>query len=122
MNVDRLVEHYVGLRDAKAALAEKHREEIAPLDADMAAVERALLVLMQEQHVSQFKSPAGTAFKKEVTGVRVVDFEAALDFVRENERWDLLERRINKTALADVGEVPGVELTRLIVVQIRRAP
>lgn len=120
MNIDALLERYVRLRDAKDAMAERHKAELAPLRRDMDLIEQALHQMMQSQGVKQFKSAHGTAFQKEVSNARVVDFESVLDYIRTNERWDLLERRVNKTVAQELGEVPGVEQTRTLVVQVRR--
>lgn len=120
MNIDALVAHYVALRDTKEALQQQHKDELAPLNADMQKLEQALQVLMQQSDVQSFKTKHGTAYTSVVANAKVVDFEATLAFIRDNERYDLLERRVNKTLVQEIGEVPGVELTRTIKVNVRR--
>ncbi len=120
MNVDALIEHYVRLRDAKDAMAARHKEELAPLNRDMDLLEQALKKLMETQNVKSFKSAHGTAYTSELASAKVVDFDAALAYVRTNDRYDLLERRVNKTVVQEIGDVPGVELTRTLKVNIRR--
>lgn len=120
MNVDKLIEHYVHLRDRKAEIEARHKDELAPLKEDMSKIEGALQKLMNDQGVKQLKGEHGTAFQQEQTSAKVVDWDKTLSFVQENERWDLLERRVNKTAALEE-DVPGVEVSRAFKVNVRRS-
>jgi hypothetical protein len=55
----------------------------------------------------------------------VADWDAFLDHVRENEAWEMLERRVNKTAVEQFKSVegdlpPGVNWAETQVVNFRR--
>ena len=120
MNIDALIGAYVQLRDKKDALKKRHSEELRPIDEMMAKLEGTLQQAMAEQNVKSFKSDHGTAYTSELVSAKVVDFNDTLSYIQENDRYDLLERRVNKTVVQEIGDVPGVELTRTLKVNVRR--
>ena len=55
----------------------------------------------------------------------VSDWDAILDHVKENEAWELIERRVNKTAIKEFRDEhddlpPGVSWNEAQVVNVRR--
>jgi hypothetical protein len=120
VNIDEIVQHYMALRANKAEMEARHKEEIFPIARDMDTIEAALLKVMQSQGVESVKTPHGTPYIATFTSAKVSDFDKFLDYVAETQNWDLLERRVNKTAfLADGGQAPGVETTTTLRVNIR---
>lgn len=109
---------YIRLREQKADLEERHKQELAPIKEKMKKIEAALQKIMQEQGTKQMKSAEGTAYLQTVSSVKVSDWDSALAWIRENERWDALERRINKT-IAVEEEVPGTHVTQAVKTNIR---
>ena len=125
MNIDEVIKGYVGLRDQLDARVKEQKLEIAPLREKMDKIEAWLQNQLQSQGLKNFKGESGTAFLKEVTSATVKDWDATLEFIRSQERWELLEHRVSKTVVQDyadtTGEIPpGVELKRETVVQVRR--
>ena len=43
-----------------------------------------------------------------------------LDFAVENGRFDLFERRVAKSVVEEIGNVPGIEIERGVRVNVRR--
>lgn len=126
MNIDDVIKGYVKMRDALDARVAEQKAELVPMRENMRKVEAWLQNQLQTQGLKNFKGASGTAFLKEVTSATVQDWDATLEFIRTNERWELLERRVSKTVVEDyaesTGEIPpGVELKREIVVQVRRS-
>ncbi|GAG21683.1 unnamed protein product, partial [marine sediment metagenome] len=70
-------------------------------------------------------SEFGTAYINPKFTATVKDREAFLKFVIENNQWDALDARANKTYIQDAAneghEVPGVKLHSVNIVGIRRA-
>lgn len=120
MNADRLIETYVRLRDKKAELAAKHKAELEPVEAGMMKLESMLLALLDETGADKVSGPHGTAFTKVNTSVTVADWDAVVGYVQEHGAYDLLERRVAKTAAMERGDVPGLNVSQIKVVQIRR--
>lgn len=123
MDRDKVIAHYVELRDKKQDMEKRHKQELEPIKQDMELIEAALQKDLQDQGLTQFKGAHGTAFIKTLTNTKVVDWEgAALPWLVEHERWDLLERRINKTNMLETEtEVPGVESQQVQKLQINRS-
>ena len=72
------------------------------------------------------KTEHGTAYKATRMSTKVSDRDAFLNFVRENEAWEFLESRANKTAVTAYMEEnedvpPGVDVSRISTINIRRS-
>jgi hypothetical protein len=122
---DDLIGKYVQLRDKEAEIKERHKEELKPYKDAMAKLEKALQDMLQEQGVNSMKGAHGTVYRQEVSNLKVTDFNETLQYIKDNERWDLLEKRVNKTVVQEIqqeGEdVPGTEIERTLKVQVRRS-
>lgn len=121
-----LVAMYVQLRDQlaeeKAAFVAKERA----IKERMARIEGQLMEKMGELEVDSLKTPAGTAYLNERVSVLTSDKTAFLDYVRENEAWDLLQVQgaksgIQEYVLENNDVPPGISITRMQTVGIRRA-
>jgi len=120
MTADKLIETYVRLRDKKAELVAKHKAELEPFDAGMMKLEARLIELLDTAGADKVSGPHGTAFTKVNTSVSVSDWDAVVGYVREHEAFDLLERRVAKSAAMERGDVPGLSVSQVRVVQVRR--
>jgi hypothetical protein len=124
VQLDQVIRMYVQLRDRKAELERDVKEEVKPIKAQMEKLEAFLLRELTEQGASSFKTEGGTAFITTQEWATVKDWEATLQFIQETEAYDLLERRVSKTAvrvLVDEGTPPpGVDYGTKLGVNIRR--
>lgn len=123
---DKLVEHYVKLRDAVDALKKKHTEELAPHRKLMFAIEGALLERLNQRQATQTKGPSGTAYVAVDTSVSVRAWSETFQYIQDKEAWELLEARVSKTAalswMAEMNEeIPGVVVRRENKVHVRRS-
>ena len=107
MNHEELVMRYRQLRDRKVEMQERHKEELAPVNKLMQAVENRMLKEMLEEGFESIKTKAGTAYKTTRTSASVADRTAFLDFVREEGMWEMLESRANKLAVEAYREETG---------------
>lgn len=123
--IDKVVAAYITLRDNKKELQGQHKEELADLNAKMQTMEGWLMRELNKLGVESAKTEAGTAYKSKRTSVKVQDFEAFIQFVRENDFWHMLDRRASKAAAEEFleaqGELPpGLSITVDQNVLIRR--
>jgi hypothetical protein len=118
METGKFINWYIRLRAEKEATEKRHKEELAPIKEKMQTIEVALQKIMQEQGLKNLRSDQGTAYLANVANVKVTRKEDLINFVKEYDRWDVLDIRANKTA-AQEEEIPGVEVTRGIKVNIR---
>ena len=126
MTPDRLVEMYVLLRDRVAEIKQRHKDELARPTLAMAKLEGLMLDALNASNVQSMRANQGTFYKINRTSCTVEDWSTVLDYIRQNNLWELLESRVSKSAVeaivADTGAVPpGVKITTFVDVGIRRA-
>jgi nanoRNase/pAp phosphatase (c-di-AMP/oligoRNAs hydrolase) len=126
MKLDAIVERYVQLRDKKAEMKAAYEASVADLTAAMDRLESAILQTLNEQGVESVRTAHGTAMKIRSTSATVADWDSLLGFIQGNERWDMLEKRVSKTAVeqfraANDDLPPGVNYKEAITIGIRRA-
>jgi hypothetical protein len=98
-NVDDVIAAYVKLRTKKGAIETAAKEEVAGINEKLQRLENWLRVKADELGVTSFKTGHGTAFITTVDFANVADWDAVLKFVKDNNAYDMLERRVNKTAI-----------------------
>ncbi len=124
-NVGDVIRTYMKLRDQKAAIENEAKERMAGLKAKMEKLEAFLKTQMDAQGLTSFKSDYGTAFLTTTDYANVADWDAVLDFIRSNEAYDMLEKRISKIAVRGYIEQtkavpPGVNYGTKLEVNIRK--
>lgn len=124
--IEEVVARYVKLRDAKAKIVNEAKEKTAKIDEVLKKLEAFLLTHFQETGAEAVRTKAGTAYKSVKTSATVADWDQVLAFIRENEMWQMLERRVSKDAVQQFVEEhndlpPGVNWREEIAVNIRRA-
>lgn len=124
-DVNDVIAAYIKLRDERDSIKERHKGELRPVLDKMEKLENWLHRKLNNDGLKNFKGKAGTAFLKNRTSVTVKDREVFFDFVREQERWDLIDTRASSTAVQDFMEEheappPGVDVRTEEVCQVRR--
>ena len=124
-NVGDVIRTYMKLRDQKAAIEGEVKERIADLKSKMEKLEAYLKTQMDAQGLTSFKSDYGTAFLTTTDYANVADWDAVLTFVRDNEAYDMLEKRVSKIAVRGYIETnkavpPGITYGTKLEVNIRK--
>lgn len=124
-NVGDVIRTYMKLRDQKAAIEGEVKERIADLKGKMEKLEAYLKTQMDAQGLTSFKSDYGTAFLTTTDYANVADWDAVLTFVRDNEAYDMLEKRVSKIAVRGYIESnkavpPGITYGTKLEVNIRK--
>lgn len=124
-DIDGIVAHYVKLRDQRAEIEAECKERTADIVRDMERIEAALMKHMRTVGAESIRTGHGTAYISTVTSAKVSDWPALLEHIRRHGAWELLERRVNKSAFdaaVDAGaEPPGVESSAFARVNFRRS-
>lgn len=123
--VDKWVADYIKLRDYKHEVAERHKKELERINKTMQKIERLLSDALNAQGVDAMRAPSGTVHRSIKTSTTVEDRQAYMEFVRQNEAWEFLESKANKTAVEDYLKEhgmlpPGVRVTRFATVRVVR--
>ena len=124
--IEDLIDRYVKLRDKKAQMKSEYEASVSKIDDAMTKVENFILGHLNDNGIDSVGAAAGTAFKSTVTSATVNDWDSLLAHIRANEAWNLLDHRVNKTAVIEYKEAandlpPGVNWREETVVRIRRA-
>lgn len=124
-NVGDVIRTYIKLRDQKAAIEAETKERVADLKAKMEKLEAYLKAQMDAQGLTSFKSDYGTAFLTTTDYANVADWDAVLNFIRANEAYDMLEKRVSKIAVRGYIErfkavPPGINYGTKLEVNIRK--
>lgn len=126
VSITEVVAKYIRARDLKAKLEAEHKQHIAPIVAAMDKMEGALLALFNAQGMDSAGCEAGTAYRTTKTSATVGDMDAFLDFVKTNDAWHFLERRVAKTQVDEYVAAnnelpPGINYSSIAAVNVRRA-
>lgn len=132
MNIDQLTGKYIELRDRRTALKKEYDAADDKLKVLMTAIEDRLRADLDALGATSAKTAHGTVYKTYKEFASVADFDAMINYIKENEAWDMFERRVSKTAVRNYMEQdkdgnyinpppPGVNFVRQETVQIRRS-
>lgn len=124
--VEQVVATYLKLRRKKEEIEAETKDRVADVKAKMTKLESWLMQKADEDGVTSFKTPAGTAFVTSTDFANVADWDAVLTFIKENDAFDMLEKRVSKTAVRahmdETGGVPpGITYGSKLGVNIRKA-
>jgi hypothetical protein len=125
MNVDDVIAAYMKLREQKKQLEAQVKDQVSAINAKLDKLEAWVKEQADTQGVTSFKTKHGTAFLTTTDYANVADWDAVLGFVRENEAYDMLEKRISKTAVRSYIDQhkavpPGVNYGTKLEVNIRK--
>jgi hypothetical protein len=125
VSVGEVIRTYMKLRDQKSAIEAQLKDKVASLKDKMEKLEAYLKTQMDAQGLTSFKSDFGTAFLTTTDYANVADWDAVLSYIRENEAYDLLEKRVSKIAVRSYIEQtksvpPGINYGTKLEVNIRK--
>lgn len=125
VNVDDVVATYMKLRSQKESIEAEVKDRVSAIKAKMEKLEAWIKEQADAQGVTSFKTKHGTAFLTTTDYANVADWDAVLDFIRTQEAYDMLEKRISKIAVrgyieANKAVPPGVNYGTKLEVNIRK--
>lgn len=125
MKVDDVIAAYMRLRDKKESMEAAVKEQTKELKEKMEKLEAWIKEQADVQGVTSFKTKHGTAFLTTTDYANVADWDAVLNYIRENEAYDMLEKRVSKVAVrgyidANKSVPAGVNYGTKLEVNIRK--
>ncbi len=120
MNMNKLIDYYIQLRDRKKEIQTQHKAELEPVEAGLMKLEAIMQEHLSKLGVDKVGGDTGTVFTKTNVSIAVEDWDAVVGYVQEHDAYDLLEKRVSKTAAQERGDVPGLRTTQVKTVQVRR--
>ena len=125
MDMDALTRAYLNIRAKRHQIAAAFKEEDDDLKEKLGRIEAAMLKFLNDTGAQSMATKAGTFFKQEEITPQGSDWDAFYNWVREENAFDALERRIKKTFIADYQKAnggalpPGVSVYREYVARVR---
>lgn len=125
LTVEQAISAYVKLRLKKDQIAAKAKADTKPVEEAMDKIEAYIKEQAEALGVQSFRTESGTAFLTTIERANVADWDEVLKFILENEAYDMLEKRVNKTAVRAYMEAanavpPGVNYGTSIEVSVRK--
>ena len=126
-NVDKMVKIYVKMRDAKSALAAKHKEEEDKLEEQMDIVRAAIDEAIVATGGTAIKTEFGTATRVVKRRFWTADKEAFLNYCLDNDAVGMLDIRVAQKNTGEwIDEHPdkipnGINVEQKYDVVVRRA-
>jgi len=127
MSEGDMVGLYVALRDAKAIVKKKMKEQIhRHINVKMDALTAKMLGRLDVGKLKGISSDYGTAYRIEEASATIADKEVFRDYVTGNKIWDLIDWRANKTYVRGLVEAnqpvpPGLNYSTRYTIGVRRA-
>lgn len=124
-NIADVIKTYRKLRDQKESIEAEVKERVVQIKTKLEKLEAYLKEQMDAQGLTSFKSPDGTAFLTTTDYANVANWDDTLGFIIENEAYDMLEKRVSKTAVRGYIDKhkaipPGVTYGTKIEVNVRK--
>lgn len=125
LTVDQVIATYIKLRNKKLALQAEVKDKTDAISEQMIKLESWIKEKADQDGVTSFKTGNGTAFLTTTDFANVADWDAVVDFVKENDAWDMFEKRISKTAVRGYIDLnkevpPGINYGTRLDVNIRK--
>lgn len=126
MNFDKAIEHYVRLRKECEAIEARAKAEQAEMKKQMGMLESWMTQEAAKDGLKSVPTEHGTACWSMHSKCGVSAPSEFFDFVKENELWELVEKRAAKKAveayIEEYKEVPpGVTFSKVQVFNVRAA-
>ena len=123
--VDGVIATYITLRSQKEAVEAEVKEQVADIKEKMGKLEAWIQAKADETGVTSFKTDHGTAFLTTSDFASVGDWDVVLQFIKENDAYDMLTKKVSKVAVRGYidanGAVPaGVNFGTKLGVSVRR--
>ena len=126
MTYDKAIAEYLNLRTKVEKIQQKAKLDAAELKKQMAMLENWLTLQADKEGLKNITTPHGTGYWSVHKLCIVAAPEEFMTYVIGSQRWDLLEKRASKIAVAqeveDTGAPPpGVNFSQIKVFNVKKA-
>lgn len=127
-HANSLIRAYLDNRERLAVMKREFDASAKRIDDIQDRIERALTKILEGSGLSNLKTEHGTAYPSKKTSSNVSEWTALLAFVQKEEQWQLLNKAVSKTAVAEYmklnGDIPppGVRWVEFRTMRVQKAP
>lgn len=123
--VSKRVAQYIQLREKLKLLDEAHKKQTEPILTAMNLIQGRIEQLLDQCGADNMKTKHGTCYKSTKWTASLADPELFMKFVKDNDRFDLIDRKANANAIRDYVQErkvlpPGVNLSQVRTIGIRK--
>jgi len=101
ISVDKLTKAFIRIRDRRNEMRREYEAQDRELSEQQDKIKHALLDYCKDQNVETVRTTEGTFYRTVRSKYWTSDWESMHKFVLENEAPELLEKRINQTAMRE---------------------
>ena len=125
MDYNQVTRAFLNIRDARAKLRKQYDTEDSVLAESQRRLEAIMLDHLNTSGMESVRTEAGTYYRQEQLKPAGSDWDAFYRFIRDEDAFDALERRIKTGFVQDYIEEhgeppPGVSTHREYVVRVRK--
>lgn len=126
VDLGQLSATYLKIREAKLARKHAWEAEEEAFDAKLATIEGFMLSHLNQHGMNSVNTNGGTFYKQESIKPNIVDDIAFFAWVKDNDAFDALERRVKVGFVKDFAEQhegglpPGLAASREWVIRVRK--
>lgn len=123
----RLAAAYIKIRDARSVELKKFEAIDNKMKEQQGVLEAHMLKFLNEAKINSLQTDFGTIIRQQDIQPSAADWELVYDWIKKNDAFDMLERRIKKTFVTEYMEThqgdmpPGVNVHRKFVIRVRRS-
>jgi len=127
MDFNQITKAFLAMREARAALKKEYDTADGELKGKQVRLEAVMLDHLNTTGTESVRTEAGTFFRQEKIRPSASDWQAFYDWIKENDAFDALERRVKATFISEHMEMndgelpPGISIHREFEVRVRRA-
>lgn len=97
VQVDALVQEYIGLRDTKDEIKREAEAKVQDLQTKMDEISQRLLEHFKESGIDKAGTPFGTAYRTVKSRYWTNDWDTMYNFIAEHNAFELLEKRLHQS-------------------------
>jgi hypothetical protein len=126
-NIDKLVEVYIKIRDARDEVRREADKKEADLNEQLEIISQQILEICKQTGADSIKTQHGTAMRGVKSRFWTNDWEKFYEFMSEQKEFGLLEKRIHQTNMKQfLEENPdmhpaGLNVERTYAITVRRS-
>jgi phage host-nuclease inhibitor protein Gam len=123
----KLVEIYIKMRDKRAEITREFEAKDAGIKQQMQLVQSKLLEACKDADADSIKTGQGTVIRTTKTRYWTSDWSSMMDFIRENDAFELMEQRLHQTRVKEFITAnpdklpPGLNSEREYSISVRKA-
>jgi hypothetical protein len=110
LQLDKLVEAFLKIREARTSLKTKYEQEDKALEESAKLIEHSMLDACKQLGADSIRTPYGTVIRSIKSRYWTNDWDSMYRFIREHDAFALLEKRLHQSHMKEfLAENPDLQ-------------